>query len=289
MRQQTLSNNQFSDQITDQAKRAVREAGPWIERLGRFGYAARGVVYALIGWFAALAAAGEGGGITDERGVLHWVEGAPFGRSLLVALAVGFAGYALWRIVQSVRDTEREGSGVRGVGVRALYFVIGLIYAAMAYSTMRIVTSGRDGAGGDATSKSWTAWLLAQAFGPWLVALIGAAVVGAGLYQFYKAYAAKFLRKLKRDEMSREEWIWATRIGRFGLAARGVVFNIIGIFLISAAVKSNPNETRGLQGALRALAEQPYGPWLLGLTAAGLIAFGFFSILLARYRRMMIK
>jgi hypothetical protein len=164
-----------------------------------------------------------------------------------------------------------------------------MIYTALAYPTLRFATSGRDGAGGDATSRSWTARLLAQPFGSWLVALFGAAVAGAGLYQFYKAYAAKFLRKLKRDEMSREEWIWATRIGRFGLAARGVVFNIIGIFLISAAVKSNPNETRGLQGALRALVEQPYGPWLLGLTAAGLMAFGFFSILLARYRRMMIK
>lgn len=285
MKHPALSDNQ----ITDQARRAVREASPWIERLGRFGYAARGVVYGLVGWFAALAAAGAGGGITDKQGALQWVEGAPFGRFLLIAIAVGLAGYALWRFTEAVRDTERLGSDARGVAQRAAFFAAGLVYAVLAYSTVLIVTSARKSGGGEATQKSWTAWLLAQPFGPWLVALVGASVIGAGLYQFYKAYAAKFREKLKQNEMSREEEKWMTRIGRFGLAARGVVFGVIGSFLIMAAIQSDPSQTRGLGGALRALARQPYGPWLLGATAAGLIAYGIFSVMLARYRRMVIR
>lgn len=285
MKLRALSDNQ----LTDQAKRAVSEASPWIERLGRFGYAAKGIVYVLIGWFAALAAAGEGGGLTDKRGVLRWVEDAPYGLVLLIALAVGLAGYALWRFVEAIRDTEGKGSDAKGLAVRATYFVIGLIYVALAYSAVQIAMNARGSGSSDDAQRSWTAWLLEQPFGPWLVALVGAAVVGVGIYQFYKAYAAKFREQLNRHEMSPSEEQWTTRAGRFGLGARGVVFGIIGGFLIMAAMKSDPNQTRGLGGALGVLAEQPYGQWLLGVTAAGLIAYGIFSIMLARYRRMVVK
>jgi hypothetical protein len=284
MKSQTLSANQ----ITAQARRAVNDASPWIERLGRFGYAAKGVVYVLIGWFAILAAWGEGDGIIDKRGVLHWVEDAPFGMFLLVALTVGLAGYAIWRVIQAIRDTERKGSDAKGLAVRASYFGIGLIYAALAYSAVQIAMSGRSSGSGNA-QRSWTAWLLQQPFGPWLVALVGAAIIGVGLYQFYKAYTAKFRKQLNESEMSRNEEEWVTRIGRFGLAARGVVFSLTGGFLIMAALESDPNQTRGLGGALRALAEQPYGQWLLSVTAAGLIAYGLLSMIMARYRRMVVK
>jgi hypothetical protein len=169
MDHQTLSDNQF----TERASRAISEASPWIERLGRFGYAARGIVCALVGWFAALAALGAGGGITDKRGALEWVEDAPFGQVLLIAIAMGLAGYALWRFIQAIRDTERKGADARGVAIRAGFFGAGLIYAALAFSAVRIATSARDGGSGDATQRSWTAWLLQQPFGPWLVALIG--------------------------------------------------------------------------------------------------------------------
>jgi hypothetical protein len=236
-----------------------------------------------------MAAAGQGGRITDQRGAFHWVKEAPFGRILLIAMVVGFAGYALWRFIQAIRDTEREGSSVRGVATRISYFFAGIVYAALAYSVAWMAIGAEGGVGGEAEKKSWTAWLLVQPFGPWLVALIGASIIAAGLYQYYKAYAAKFSEKLKRSEMSRDEMKWVIWIGRFGLAARGVVFNIIGGFLISAAIQSDPSETRGLRGALLVLANQPYGPWLLGATSIGLIVYGLFSIALARYRRMVIR
>jgi uncharacterized protein DUF1206 len=284
MKQQAYSSNQ----LTAQARRAVREASPWIERLGRFGYAAKGIVYALVGWLAAFAAAGAGGRITDKQGAFEWVEKAPFGGFLLITIAVGLAGYTLWRFVQAARDTEHQGADARGIAVRVVYFVIGLIYAVLAYSAVQIAMSARR-SGGDTTQRSWTAWLLAQPLGPWLVGLVGMSVIGVGLYQFYKAYTADFREKLKVREMSRDEKKWLIRVGRFGLAARGFVFGIIGGYLIAAAIQSDPSQTRGLGGALRALAGQPYGQWLLGITATGLIAYGIFSMMLARYRRMVIR
>jgi hypothetical protein len=144
------------------------------------------------------------------------------------------------------------------------------------------------GAGGSSSSseQDWTARLLSQPFGQWLVGLVGAFVIGLGFYQLYKAYKAKFRKQMKWQQMSPNEETWATRIGRFGLAARGVVFTIIGFFLLEAARQSDPNQARGLDGALQSLAEQSHGPWLLGIVALGLVAYGIHMGVQARYRRI---
>jgi len=122
--------------------------------------------------------------------------------------------------------------------------------------------------------------------GQWLVGTVGAVVIGLGFYEFYQAYTAKFCRKFNLNEMSDTEKTWATRIGRFGLAAKGVVYSIIGFFLIQAARQSKSKQVRGLEGALDSLARQPYGRWLLGVVALGLIAYGVYYIVQARYRRI---
>lgn len=160
----------------------------------------------------------------------------------------------------------------------------GLIYAGLALTAGRIVLDSR-GSSGNA-SQDWTARLLAQPFGQWLVGTVGALVIGLGLYQFYAAYKAKFRQKLKLDEMSKAEQAWTVRIGRLGLAVRGVVFAVVGFFLIQAARQSNPNQARGLGGALESLEQQPYGSWLLGIVAIGLIAYGIYYIIQARYRQI---
>jgi hypothetical protein len=144
------------------------------------------------------------------------------------------------------------------------------------------------GSGGSSSNsqQDWTARLLSQPFGQWLVGLIGAFIIGFGFYQLYRAYKAKFRKEMKLREMSPTEETWATRIGRFGEAARGIVFAIIGFFLLQAARQSDPNQARGLDGALQALAQQPHGPWLLGIVALGLVAYGIHMGVQARYRRI---
>ena len=125
---------------------------------------------------------------------------------------------------------------------------------------------------------------MSQPFGQWLVGIVGAIIIGVGLRQFYKAYTQKYMRRYNLGEMNRKEQRLALRAGQWGLSARGVTFAIIGGFFIQAAIQHDPSEAKGLDAALSTLASQPYGPWLLGLVAAGLVAFGIHCFVKAKYR-----
>jgi hypothetical protein len=244
------------------------------------------VVYALIGVLAAQAAFGRGGETTDSQGALQRIVQAPFGKMLLGIVAIGLVGYAIWRLVQALEDTENKGSDTKGYITRAAYAGVGLAYLGLAFSAVQmIIGSGGQGGSGQ---QGWTARLLAQPFGQLLVGLVGAVIVGVGAYHLYKAYSAKFREELKLREMSPTEERWATRSGRFGFAARGIVFIITGILVITAALQTDASQASGISGALDTLAQQQYGPWLLGLVALGLIAYGLFCFVEARYRRMII-
>jgi hypothetical protein len=267
---------------------AVRDASPWIENLGRFGYAAKGVVYIIIGVLAVQAALGRGGGTTDQQGALARVAQAPFGQILLAVLTIGLLGYAVWRFVQAAMDTENKGSEPKGLLARGIYAGVGVIYLGLAFSALRLVL-GSGGGGSSQQTQDWTARLMEHPMGTLLVGLIGAAVIGNGLFQLYRAYTGRVREKLRTDEMDPNQIDWVTKLGRAGYAARGIAFCLIGLFLVLAALHSNPSEARGLDGALAALAEQPFGPYLLALVAAGLAAFGIFALVEARYRRMLFR
>ncbi len=276
-----------AEQAKQVARNTADEARPGIVWLGRLGYAAKGVVYALVGILAAQAALGRGGATTDTEGALERILQAPFGRVLLGITALGLLGHAIWRFTQAAMDTENKGTDAKGVVTRAAYTVIGLIYAGLALSALRFAR-GSGGDDGDET-QGRTAWLLGQPFGRWLVALVGLTVVAVGLFQLYRAYRAEFREHLRLSEMSASQARWVTAIGRLGYAARGIVFGIIGGFLIVAGLQSEPEAARGLGGALDTLARQSQGKWLLGIVAAGLIAYGSFMLVQARYRRMLIR
>ena len=257
-----------------------------VERLARLGYTVKGIVYALIGLLAVLAAVGAGGETSGSKGVLRTIADGPFGQILVGAVGVGLFGYALWRFVQAFIDPDQKGTDAEGVIKRVGYFGSGVLHAGLGWAAVRLVMgSGGNGGSGNG-AETWTAKLMAQPFGVWLVGIAGAATIAYGLYQFYRAYKADFFDKLKTDEMSQTEQTWAERAERIGLSARGVIFSIMGVFVIRAALNANPEEARGLEGALDALAAQPYGPYLLGLVALGLIAYGVYCWVLARYRRI---
>ena len=205
---------------------------------------------------------------------------------MLGTVAVGLAGYALWCLIQAIKDTENKGSGAKGVVIRLGYGVAGLIHASLALTAVQLILGSSGGQGGEEASKEWTAVLLAQPFGQWLVGTVGVGVIIAAMIQFYQAYTAEFREELARREMSARAELWAVRVGRIGLAARGVVFGAIGIFLVLAALHANPNEARGLSGALRTFEQQPFGPWVLGVVALGLVAYGVYMLVLAWYRRI---
>lgn len=263
----------------------TQQPSVWVERLARFGYAAKGVVYGIVGLLAAQAAFSAGGKMTDTQGALQTILTQPFGKVLLSLVAIGLIGYVLWRFVQAIKDPEDKGTDAKGLAQRLGYAVNGLIYGSLALSAVRLVL-GSGGGGNSNAAQDWTARLLSQPFGQWLVGTAGAFVIGLGFYQLYKAYSAKFRKELNLTQLSDTQQKWVMGIGRFGLAARGIVFCVIGFFLIQAARQSDPSEVRGLGEALQVLARQPYGPWILGVVAVGLVAYGIYMVIQARYRSL---
>jgi hypothetical protein len=270
------------------ADRIVHEQpAKWIERLARFGYAAKGVVYMLVGLLAFQAAFNWGGRITGSKGAFRTIADQPFGNFLLFLVGVGLLGYVVWRFVEAFRDPEHRDSGISAFGRRVSYFISGLIYASLAIFALRIVfSSPSSNDGGGSTSEQGVATLLAQPFGQWLVGFVGVAIVAYGFYSIYKAYSTKFRRQLKLAQMSPKEEKWSTRIARFGLTAKGLVSVIIGYFFIQAARTSDPSQAQTTEGALQTLQQQPYGAWLMGIVALGLIAYGIHLEVQARYRRI---
>jgi hypothetical protein len=286
-----LSTQDIGRQANQASDRVVHETSPWIEGLGRFGHIAIGVVYATIGVLAAQTALSQGGGTTDSHGALAWIVQAPFGRVILGALALGFAGYAAWRWIQAVRDTESKGTTPMGVLNRLVYAFIGATYGALALSAFDLARGHvvRDGDSGDAAAQDWTAWLLSQPFGQVLVATVGLGIIGVGLVQFYLAYSGKCCDSLQTSRLSPAQERLVGAAGRIGFSARGIAFAIIGVLLLVAAVHARSDEVRGLGGALATLAQQPFGPWLLGIVASGLVVYGAFMMVKARYGRLVVR
>jgi len=263
----------------------THDASLWVERLARFGYLSKGVVYAIVGFLAAQAAFGPGGKTTDTQGALQTIANQPFGKFLLALVAIGLIGYVIWRFVQAIKDPENKGNDAKGLAMRIGYAINGVIYAGLALSAVKLVM-GTGGGKNSNSTEDWTARLLSQPFGQWLVGTVGAFIIALGFYQFYQAFSGKFRKELNLTELSSIETEWVISICRFGLAARGIVFCMIGWFLIQAARQSNASAAGGLDEALQTLARQPNGAWLLGIVALGLVAYGIYTMIQARYRRL---
>jgi hypothetical protein len=256
---------------------------PWVERLGRVGLVAKGAIYGIVGLLALALPLGLGGQTTDKQGALRTVAEQPLGEALLVALAAGFAGYAVWRFVQGFLDRDHEGTSLKGLAKRVSYLARGLIYAGLALLAFALVVGIGSRSG---TEQEETARVLDLPFGTWIVGAVGAGFLVAGAYNLYRSLTRKFREHLREHEMASAERSWAIVFGVVGHAARAVVFGLIGTFLVKAALEYDPAEAVGIDGALRKLVQQRYGEALLAATAAGLLAYGFYCFVQARYREV---
>jgi hypothetical protein len=266
---------------------ATESARRWIVAAAKLGYAAKALVYAAIGVMALLAAAHTGKQTTGTQGAFIAILSQPFGRALLGVVAVGLAAYALWRLVQAVMDADHRGSDIKGIAARVGVAFAGLVYAGLAYSALRLFLGLGRSDSDDQQVRSWTALLLAQPLGPWLVAAGGIVVIAMAIRELYVAVTADFATKLKLEEMGKRMRTFIVRCAQIGHLARSIVFAIIGAFLIEAALHSDAREARGLGGALRALEQQPYGDWLLAAVAVGFLAYAAYLVLLMIYRRIL--
>ena len=262
------------------------DTAKWIEALARFGYAAKGTIYALVGILAVQAAFNWGGKVTGTTGAFETIANQPFGKVMLFLIAVGLVGYVIWRAVAAIFDPEHDENGAKNVLRRLTYAVSALVYGSLAIAAFRIALSSDSSSGSSGGSNQQTAALLSQPFGRWLVGLVAASAVAYGFYCIYRGIKTKFRKKLKLSEMSQTEESWAIRIGRFGLISKGIVSTIVGYFFAQAARSSDASEAKNTAGALQVIQQQPFGAVLMGIIAFGMLAYGLHLIIQARYRRI---
>lgn len=252
--------------------------------LARLGYAARGVVYVLVGGLAVLASLGPWGTMTDSRGALLVVMAEPLGWIWLGIIGGGLGLFALWRFAQSTLDADGLGTTLTMLGRRAAYLLSAIGYSGMAVFAVSLAfgLAARSTGGGERSIQAWAAWLLQQPYGTWALMVLGLGVVAAGLVMLWHAWKGERVVEFL-DCPPAQSW-WVVPAGRLGFAARGIVFGLIGGFLVFAGYVGRSSEARGIDGALESLAVQPNGWMLVAVTAAGLTAFGLFSIVQAFYR-----
>jgi hypothetical protein len=269
-----------------EARREARAGSGWYAALARGGLVAKGVSFGIVGALAIKLAAGDGGKATSRQGAMQSLAHHWYGKALLIALGIGFAAYALWRFAQAFAERapidDAEGKA-KTWARRAGYVGRGLIYAGLTFTAVKIVAGAHQQSQNQKAHKS-AAVVLGWPGGRWLVGAVGIVIVGVGLWNLYRGLSRGFEKRWRTGEMSEVERRWGARAGVAGHLARFVVFGLIGVFVTKAAVEYDPKEAIGLDGALQKLVHASYGPYLLGVTAAGLVCYGIYCLVDARYR-----
>lgn len=246
----------------------------------RAGLTARAVVYLLIGLLALLVAQGHRAEV-DQKGALAQVIAKPYGGWAVGLLAAGFACYALWRLSEAAFGVAGEG---RKAGPRVQSLVRGLVYAFLAYSAVSLLQGSRQGQ--SAQQKGYAAQAMSHPGGRVVVGVVGVVVVVVGLAMVIEGYQLKFMRYFPSGALPDGVRGAVRQLGRIGTIARGLVFALAGALVVAAAWTYDASKASGLDGALKTLRDQAYGPYLLALAGLGLFAFGIYGFAEARYRRV---
>jgi len=260
---------------TNDVRQAASRAGdhPALEIAARLGYAVNGLLHLLIAWLALQVAWGSSGGSADQSGAMQTLAGNDIGKVLLWIAVVGFLGLGLWQVTEVIVGRGKTSDRVKAA-------VKAVVYLFLAFS---FFTYARGGTSSSSSQQSvdFTASLMGQPFGRILVGAVGVAVLGVGVYHVYKGAKKRFLHDL-REHPGR----WVVRAGQFGYIARGVAFGLVGALFILAAVRTQPGEATGLDGALHTLRDAPAGQILLTVVAVGFIAFAVYLFARAKYARV---
>jgi len=277
------ATKQAGKAVVQEAKQAV--TNPWFERLERFGFIVRGLLYIIIGVLALQLAIGAGGATATPTSAIALIGRQPAGKALLVLIIAGLAGYSLWGFVRAILDPLGRGTKPKGLLDRAGFLFSGISYGLLIIPAVLALmdkpsTSSAGGTGPVPAS------LMSGPFGKVLVVVFGLAWIGMGAGQLVTAYVAHFTRDLKTGTMSAQEIKTATWVGRLGFAARGIVFALIGVIILQTAFAVGAKQAQGFDGALAALAHAPYGEILLGAVAIGLILFGAYSAMCAKWNKI---
>ena len=250
--------------------------------LVRLGYLSKAIVYLLVGTLAFRVAAGmEGGRLTDPGGSLYTVLRQPFGNTMMILIAIGLLTYAFWRIAGALLGWRRQA--YEGYGVRALTIVRAAVYGAVGFKAMKLALGLR---GGDSGPEPLVRAAMGWPLGQWLIVVAGLGVAWYGVVQIRGAMKGRLEEDLEASELRSRAGNWALDVARAGIIARGVVLLLLAYGVVRAAVDHRPSAAGGLDASLQILNALPQGALLLGATAAGLIAYGIYQLLHARYAQV---
>ncbi len=255
-------------------------------RLARFGFVAKGLLWAVVALIAIEVARGDRRKAQSEEGAILEVARQPFGEILLAVLALGLVGYALWRLRVAILGPPGE-SGAEAAAERVGSVVLAISYTALCFYTIRFLTKSGNSGGSSSDPDSVTRTLLDESYGVVAIIALGLVLLGVGAHEAYKAITRSFLDDLETGRMSESEKKGATVLGMAGNAGLALISVLAGVFMIKAAVEHDAKEAVGLDGALQELVSQKLGPFLLGATAACLLLYAAYCCFIeARYRKL---
>jgi H+/Cl- antiporter ClcA len=256
-----------------------------IKIIAWIGFIAKGLVYFMVGLLALQTAIGVGGKTAGTKQALEEFIYQPLGSILLIGCMIGLFSHALWKILQSIVDPENRAKSKEVLLLRVVDFFTGILYLSFSYAAWQIF-QGLNIQSDSESTEVWVGRILELPFGKWLVLLIAFIIMIAGIYQFYTAYRANFDYRFDIKNMNKKERVALRKIGQIGISAWGIVYCMVGILLYKAAISFNAEEAGGLDDALNALSEQPFGIWILGITAAGLMIYGIYLLILSYYHKI---
>jgi len=272
--------------MTDKVDKAAAamNTSDWVPPLARAGFAARGIIYLLIGGLALLSALGRGGSTEGSQSALETLMHSRGGWILLLLIGLGLAGFAIWRVVQAAVDVDCHGKDAKGLFVRGGFLVSAATHVGLAiWAVARAIGYASSGGGNASTQQEWTAWLLGQPFGRTLIASVGGVILGVGVAHILKGWKTKFLKHLAITDKLAPKLI---PVCRFGCVARGVAFVIIGGFFIYAGWTYDAEQAGGLKQAFDTVRGVAFGRILFGTLALGFVAFAIYNFVEARYRKI---
>jgi hypothetical protein len=254
------------------------------ERLARLGYASKALIYGIVGVLAVLAVTNRGGTVTDTGGALRVVLAQPFGRSLLMVLAIGLCGYAMWRLLDAIADPDHDGASPRGVVIRIGSAIRGGIYGALGVEALRLLRGLRGSRQDEA--ELWASRALAIPFGEIAIGIVGVTVAVYGISEVIQSLRGASDSKLDWSCIPANARMTVQKVSRFGVAIRGGLITTLGVYLVRAALSHDPSDAAGSRESMLRLGGLFEGRWFLALIALGLLAYAVDQAVHARCRRI---
>ena len=263
--------------------RGPEDPSPWVLRVVRLGFLAKGLIYSLIGILAFRLAIGlRGGRLVDSSGVLRTLLVQPFGLFVLAVISIGILGYAAYYVCEALMDTRHRGGGLRGWINRSLTIIKAITYGTIGLEALRLLAGDRSPAGGPEETASI---VMLFPLGAWFLVLVGLGIAFYGVTQLKMTWDCRFDDDLDEARVRREAR-WLLMVGRLGIGARSIILVLMGLTLVWAGVEQRPSNADGYSESLMTILAQPFGSWLLAAVGGGLFLFGVFELAHVKYARI---